>query len=123
MPEERVAKKALGLLPWIFALAIVLAVVIGFRTPAPPVSGTTQEEQVLRVLRAREADLRAQIEKNLSETSSIQKRIAEEMEKEEYDAQMLLVAVQEKRKELCTLRDELRKVLTQLEIIASRRGL
>ena len=123
MAEERVAKKALGLLPWIFALIIVLAVVIGFRAPAPPVPATTQEEQVLTVLRAREADLRTQIEKNLSETSAIQKRIAEELEKEDYDAQMLLAAIREKRKELRALRDELQKVLTQMEIIASRRGL
>jgi peptidoglycan hydrolase CwlO-like protein len=123
MPEERVAKRALGLLPWIFALTTVLAVVIGFRAPAPSISGVTQEDQVLRVLRAREADIRAQIEKNLSETNSILKRITEELEKEDYDAEKLLAAVTEKRKELRALRDELQKVLVQIEVINPKRGL
>lgn len=123
MPRERVRDRIAGLIPWIFALTIVLAVLIGVRAPAPSSLPVFQEDQVLRVLRAREADLRAQIEKNLSETSSILKRIAEEMEKENYNAQMLLAAVREKRRELCSLRDELRNVLVQIEVITSRRRL
>jgi hypothetical protein len=122
MSGERASGRVLGLIPWIFALTIVLAVVIGVRNQAPTFPDLTQEDRVLEVLRAREADLRERIEKNLTQAGEILNRIAEEMEKEHYDAQLLIAAIREKTRELSALKDELQRITVQIQFISVRRG-
>ncbi len=111
---EEIDKKVKGALskiadyaPWVFALTIVVLVVIAVTQDSPPQRVVRPPDTRTLQYWKSEAKLRIQIDRNLVEIKELLARLADEMDKEDYDAEELLAQIRQRRAEVQRLMDEL----------------